>query len=118
MNQIFGTSTLFAVALLAFSTIHVLWFALIVLFIYGRAMSSSNIAALAYVQLNTPRNRLGRVFSLYTIVFRVGPAIGAFLFGALAERTNLDTAGLAFGAVGLAITLAIAAAVLRSMRPV
>ena len=92
--QIFGMSTLFAISMLVFSMTHVLWLGLLLLFIYGMAMSSSNIAALAFVQLNTPSDRLGRVLSLYAIVFRVGPSLGAILFGTLAEKTSLEINGL------------------------
>jgi MFS family permease len=111
--QIFAMSVVFALSLLAFSTVHTMWLALVLLFIYGLTMSSSNIAALSFVQLNTPQDRLGRVLSLYTIVFRVGPALGAFLFGGLAEHISLEVAGFGFGALGLVITVLIGVGLVR-----
>lgn len=108
LRQIFWMSLVFAVSLIVFSQLHLLWIAMIVLLVYGLTMSASNIAALAFVQLNTPQDRLGRVLSLYTIVFRVGPAIGAFVFGVMAQHMSLATTGLAFGLLGLLVTIGIA----------
>jgi predicted MFS family arabinose efflux permease len=76
-------------------------------------MSASNIAALAFVQLNTPQERLGRVLSLYTIVFRVSPALGALAFGLLAEAAGLMASGLLLGGLGLMMTIALGAYVSR-----
>ena len=107
VRQVIGMSAVFALTLLAFAVTPVFWAALAILVIHGASMSAGNIAALAYVQTEAPPDRLGRILSLYTIVFRVGPAIGAFLFGLAAEATSLRTTGLTFGLLGLAATLTL-----------
>ena len=79
-------------------------------------MSASNIAALAYVQTQAPAERLGRILSFYTIVFRVGPATGALVFGITAEASNLVTTGLVFGLLGLGVTLGLGFMMLKTYR--
>lgn len=106
LKRIFVNALIFAFSLLAFVTTGSFWFALALLVIHGAAMSAGNIAALSFVQLNIPQERLGRVLSLYTIVFRVSPAVGAMLFGLLAEAAGLMTSGLVLGGIGLVATLA------------
>ena len=103
------TSVVFALSLLVFSVTGLFWLALLILVVHGASMAASNIAALAYVQLESPRDRLGRILALYTIIFRVGPATGAFVFGLTAEVTSLSLTGVAFGLLGLAATLIIGA---------
>lgn len=109
LRQIVTTGAVFALSLLVFSLTGLFWLALAILVVHGAAMSASNIAALAYVQLEAPQDRLGRVLALYTIIFRVGPAAGAFVFGMTAEVTSLSLTGVAFGLLGLAATLIIGA---------
>jgi MFS family permease len=108
LTQIFVMSTVFALSLLVFAATSLFWLALAVLMVHGATMASSNIAALAFVQLQAPQDRLGRILSLYTIIFRVGPAIGAFLFGLTAEMTSLMATGIAFALAGIAVTGALA----------
>ena len=107
MAQIFGGSLVFVVTLAIFAVTGNFALALLVLVVQGAAMSSSNIAALAYVQLETPRERLGRVLSIYAIIFRTGPAIGAFFFGFLAEAVGLMPTTLAFAGAGGVATATI-----------
>ncbi|QHQ35187.1 MFS transporter [Algicella marina] len=115
VRQIFTMSVVFAVSLIAFALTGTFWLALVILVVHGIAMSASNISALAFVQLNTAPERLGRVLSLYTIVFRVGPAVGAFLFGITAEATSLMATGIGCGIVALAVTAALFAFITRNL---
>lgn len=107
VKQILIMSCLFAISLTAFSLTGNFTLALVILVFHGAFMSSSNIAALAYVQIETPTDRLGRVLSLYTIVFRVTPAIGALLFGLCADLINLTLTGVLFSLLGLASIVVI-----------
>lgn len=118
LHQILLMSSLFAVSLLAFSVTSVFWLALVFLVFHGATMSASNIAALAYVQTEAPPDRLGRILSFYTIVFRVGPATGALIFGATAEVTGLLLTGLMFGLIGLCVTSALGLFMFRLTRSV
>ncbi|MEL6170327.1 MAG: MFS transporter [Pseudomonadota bacterium] len=113
LGQILLMSSLFAITLLAFSVTSVFWLALVFLVCHGAAMSASNIAALAYVQIEAPPERLGRILSFYTIVFRVGPATGALIFGITAEITGLLATGLMFGLVGLFATIVLGALIFK-----
>lgn len=111
--QIVVTGAVFAFSLLIFSITGLFWLALLILVVHGASMSASNIAALAYVQLEAPQDRLGRILALYTIIFRVGPAAGAFVFGLTAEVSSLMLAGIVFSLLGLATTLGIGANLMR-----
>ncbi|MBV1867822.1 MAG: MFS transporter [Marinosulfonomonas sp.] len=113
LRQIFVTSAFFALSLIAFSLTQNFGLALFFLVVHGASMASSNIAAMTFVQIRTPQERLGRVLSLYTAVYRVGPALGAFLFGITAEATSLAVTGVGFGVVGLGATVALAIYIMR-----
>lgn len=113
LRQIVVTGAVFALSLLAFSVTGMFWLALLILVVHGASMAASNIAALAYVQLESPQDRLGRILALYTIIFRVGPAAGALVFGLTAEVTSLMLSGVVFGLLGLAATLLIGARLLK-----
>lgn len=104
LRQIVGMGAVFALSLLVFAVTGSFWLALMVLVVHGAAMSASNIAALAYVQLEAPQERLGRILGLYTIIFRVGPAVGALTFGLSAEAAGLTVTGVSFALAGLAAT--------------
>lgn len=106
----------FALTLAAFAALDLFWPALVVLVVQGAAMASSNIAAMAHVQTATPRERLGRVLSLYALAFRAGPAMGALAFGLGAEALGLRAAALLAAALGIAGTAAVAAFMRRSER--
>ena len=100
MHVVRGT-LVFAATLAAFALTPWFGLALGVLVVQGWMMTSTNIAAMSHVQLHTPRDRLGRVLSLYSLVFRVGPALGAFLFGFGADLTSLAAAGVGFAVLGV-----------------
>lgn len=116
LRQILISTLGFAAALIAFVATADFAAALVILVIYGAAMTSSNITALGYVQMNTPIDRLGRVLSIYALVFRAGPALGAFLFGLAAEGAGLRATGLAFGLAGVLAVAGLGAYVLRHFR--
>jgi predicted MFS family arabinose efflux permease len=106
LRVIMSTSMVLALSLAVFAITRSLWIAALILMIHGAAMSGSNNAAMAYVQLHTPSERLGRVLGVYGIVFRVAPALGALAFGLTAEFLGLAATTLAFAAFGVAATFA------------
>lgn len=116
LRQILLSALLFGGTLIAFALTGNFALALLILLVHGVAMSSGNIAALAFVQLEAPQDRLGRIMGLYTIVFRAGPAIGAFLFGLTAEVTGLLACGLLFGATGLTIVWGLGQFIVTKLR--
>ena len=113
LRQIVTTGAVFALSLLVFSVTGLFWLALAILVVHGAAMSASNIAALAYVQLEAPQDRLGRILALYTLIFRVGPAVGAFVFGITAEVSSLALTGFFFGLAGFGATVGIGTKLLK-----
>jgi MFS family permease len=71
----------------------------------GFAIATSGVASQTLTQRVVDEAVLGRVMSLYGIIFRAGPATGALVMGATADLTGLRTPFVA----GAAITLAACA---------
>ncbi|ARU01260.1 MFS transporter [Yoonia vestfoldensis] len=113
MHQLVIGTAVFALTLLAFSMSSSFSVVLVILVIHGATMTFSNIVAMSFVQLNTPRNRLGRVLSVYGIVFRAGPAIGTVAFGVSADLVGLAATGIAFALAALACLAAIGLVIIR-----
>lgn len=53
-------------------------------------MTSCGIATQQLIQLSVPDKMRGRVLSLFGMVFRSGPALGALLMGWIADTTGLS----------------------------
>ena len=104
LRVIMSTSFMLGLSLGAFALTGSLWVAVAVMLLHGAMMSGSNNAAMAYVQLHTPPDRLGRVLGVYGIVFRVAPAIGALVFGLTAEVMGLSATTLTFALFGVGMT--------------
>jgi predicted MFS family arabinose efflux permease len=68
----------------------------------GFAIATSGVASQTLTQRVVDEGVLGRVMSLYGIIFRAGPAAGALLMGAVADLTGLRTPFLAGALVTLA----------------
>lgn len=73
--------------LVAFTS--VLWAAAPAFFAFGLFLSTTSVVATTCVQLRAPPDRLGRVMSIYGLIVRFAPAIGAPMVGMLAERVGL-----------------------------
>ncbi|HRK24979.1 MAG TPA: MFS transporter, partial [Beijerinckiaceae bacterium] len=106
-RHIVSGSFLFVAMGLLFAYCTNFWAALIVLLIFGLAMTTSGVASTTYVQAQTPMHRLGRVMSIYSVIARLAPAIGALVLGASADQVGLAPAVtvfslLAFCAVAMA----------------
>lgn len=113
MHQMIIGTVAFAATLFLFSV--TTWFPLVlfILVLHGAAMTLSNIIAMSFVQLSTPRDRLGRVLSVYALVFRAGPAVGAAAFGFGAEFSDLATAGVVAAVLGLLSTALVYSLLIR-----
>lgn len=96
-------------ALLVFVAGGSLWLALPALFVAGFAMVCGGVGTQTLLQLSVEGALRGRVMSLYGLIFRGGPALGALAMGALSELVGLRwplaggalLAALACGAVWL-----------------
>lgn len=64
--------------------------ALVCLAVLGFSMTSGGIATQQLVQLSIPDEMRGRVLSLFGMVFRAGPALGALIMGWIADVAGLS----------------------------
>ena len=71
----------------------------------GMGSTIHGIAVQTMLQSSTSGNMLGRVLSLWQLITRAGPAVGALLYGVLAEWLGLRLPVLAGACVGLAACL-------------
>lgn len=76
-------------ALIAFATSTNFWIAVACLFVVGTGMSGSSTGIMTLVQSAVDGPMRGRVVSLYGVIFRGGPAIGAFVMGWAAQFIGL-----------------------------
>lgn len=102
---VYATMALSVVTLL-FSLTSNYWLALAILAVYGALLSAGGIAGTTYTQVSTPHDQLGRVMSIYGLVFRFGPALGALVIGVAADSIGVSFAAGAF-AVMAACCLAL-----------
>lgn len=99
-----------AVAAVLFALTNWLPLAMFCLAVLGFTMTSCGVAAQQLVQLAVPDELRGRVMSLFGIIFRAGPGVGALLMGWTADVT-----GLAWP-VGIGAALALAAFIVANTR--
>lgn len=78
-----------ALAAIAIVATDQLWLAVPAVVVYGFCISAAGIASQTLVQLASARNMRGRVMSLYGLVFRGGPAIGALGAGIISVHLGL-----------------------------
>ena len=74
----------------------------------GFALAINNISVTSALQLYTPADYRGRINSLYNMIFRGGPAIGALAFGWLAQAVDVRVASILAAIVLVVMTIAIA----------
>lgn len=100
-------SLLTALAILGFAATD--WFAAGVVFaaISGLFMAISGVSAQSIIQLSVDSSVRGRVLSLYGIVVRAGPAIGAMLLGGASEFVGLRPPLIAGAVVCIAVWLLV-----------
>jgi predicted MFS family arabinose efflux permease len=86
---VIGNLLLMSLALIAFTATTSYWFALACLFVAGFSLVINGIGAQTLIQTTVDRAMRGRVMSLYGMVFRGGPALGALIMGASASQLGL-----------------------------
>lgn len=101
-TQIVAGSAVFAGSMLAFAYCETFVLALGLLLVFGMAMTISGVASTSFVQSHTPMDRLGRVMSLYSVIARLAPAIGALGLGFLADTAGLTPVVTLFALLALA----------------
>lgn len=85
-----ATTLVMGIALIAFAFSPVFWIALGVIAIAAFAIASTGIACQSLVQSGVDNNLRGRVVSVYGMIFRSGPAVGALIMGTLSETLGWE----------------------------
>ncbi len=98
-------------SILAFALVPSFWVGLLLLFAFGMTTSSSGIGTQTLTQSAVDDAMRGRVMSLYGVIFRGGPALGALLMGLLSEHFGIQMP-VAIGA-GICLVVALWAATKR-----
>jgi predicted MFS family arabinose efflux permease len=80
---------LLALSLLIFTTVHVYWVALPIMFLTGIGFVVQGVAIQTMLQTSVMPEMRGRVMGIYGVVGRGGPALGALVMGALSEIFGL-----------------------------
>jgi len=109
-----------AVATMAFALTQTLWSALVIATLYGCALAIAGIAMQTAVQLAVDPAVAGRVLSLYGLIFRGTPAIGALIIGFASEKFGLQAplfCGGAFCAVACLFIYLKRQAIAASLEP-
>ena len=88
-RMLVGSTLLFALSLLGFVATDIFWVALVCTVVGGFAMVTIGVTEQTLLQTAVEGAMRGRVLSLYTLIARGGPSIGALLMGWAAEYTGL-----------------------------
>jgi predicted MFS family arabinose efflux permease len=94
-----------AIALLAFVTTDRTWIAVPALMVAGFSMVANGVATQTLLQLRVDPAMRGRTLSLFGLVFRGGPGLGALAIGALSEWIGLSAALVAGAVLAVAASL-------------
>ncbi|BBI64872.1 hypothetical protein HSBAA_61780 [Vreelandella sulfidaeris] len=103
----FGLSAVLACGLFLIS--HVLWAGLLTLACLSGAILANGVCTQVVLQTQVPESVRGKVLSLYTMIFRGLPAMGAMAAGLIAENTsNRVIFGLSPPIVAMLLVLLVA----------
>lgn len=91
-NVVLTITLLMGLAMAAFALIGNFWLALVFLTMIGFAHTVSGTGTQSLMQTAVAAEVRGRVMSLYTVIFRSMPAIGAIAIGIVAEISSLTLA--------------------------
>ena len=98
-----GTLIVVALALMVFTTVAVYWLALPIMIVTGGCFVAQGIAIQTLLQTTIAPDMRGRVMSLYGMVARGGPSLGALTMGTMSEFLGLR--GPLFGGAVLCFLL-------------
>lgn len=83
------SALLLGVAVAVFAVADAAWIAVMALLLAGFAMSAVGVSAQMLIYATVEGQMRGRVLSLYGMIWRAGPALGALLLGVLSDRAGL-----------------------------
>lgn len=107
-NMCFLGGALSSVSLVGLVSTDILWVGLLFAALSGYALNTLSTSVQALVQTAVEDRLRGRVMSLYTLIFRGLPAVGALGFGVLAEFVGLRWTFAFAGAACLVAALLLA----------
>ncbi|MDD1725494.1 MAG: MFS transporter [Euryarchaeota archaeon] len=98
------TSILMSLSVIAFSFLHLYWLSFGLLLVVGAAQAVASAVSITLLQLNTPRNMIGLVMSINTLVIMGIRPLGAFPIGALSAVIGVSAAIASGAAVACVIS--------------
>jgi MFS family permease len=102
---VLGTSVMVALTTLAFALCPWFWPAVACVALAGGAMAVAGAGTQTLLQTAVDEAMRGRVLSLFGLIFRGGPALGALAMGAASEALGLQAPLTAGALIGLAAAL-------------
>ncbi|MGB9212352.1 MAG: MFS transporter [Halobacteriota archaeon] len=99
------SSLLMSSSVIIFSLLHLYWVSFALLVVIGVSQTVSSALSITLLQLNAPRNMIGFVMSINTLIVMGIRPLGAFPFGALADVIGTSSALAAGALVAAAISI-------------
>ena len=99
----FGSMMLGAIGVFLVSATEIFWVGLVGTFLAGAAITLAGTSTQILMQHSVDGAARGRVMSLYGMVHRGGPALGAVIIGAAAEMIGLRAAMIGGGALAVIV---------------
>jgi predicted MFS family arabinose efflux permease len=103
---VMSTTIVMGISMAAFAVMESFWAALVFLAVIGYGHTVTGTAAQSLMQTAVSSEVRGRVMSLYTIIFRSMPALGAIAMGLIADAIGLSPTVLAAGLICLFVGVA------------
>ena len=100
-----GSIGLLSACTLAFAIVPSFWVALAILFVFGFTNSTTGIGTQTLTQGAVDDAMRGRVMSLYGVIFRGGPAVGALVIGFASEHWGMQIPVAIGGAICIGVSL-------------
>jgi MFS family permease len=94
-----------SLSVIAFSFLHLYWLSFSLLLVAGAAQAVTSAVSITLIQLNTPRNMMGLVMSINTLVIMGIRPLGAFPIGALSAVIGVSAAIASGAAIACMISV-------------
>ena len=98
------SSVSMSLSVIAFSFLHLFWLSFSLLLVVGAAQAIASAVSITLMQLNTPRNMIGLVMSINTLVIMGIRPLGAFPIGVLSAFIGVSAAIASGAAIAFVIS--------------
>jgi len=99
------SSLLMSFSVIIFSLLHLYWVSFTLLVVIGASQTVASAVSITLLQLNAPKNMIGLVMSINTLIVMGIRPLGAFPFGALADVIGTSAALAAGALIAAAISI-------------